>query len=165
MTVLQAYRSQFAFHDGVVEQSFLANFVAVEREEAGWLIGFGDLLGDDALGSMRPPIHSLLIHVDPEALSPLSIEFNDQSNTCEDSELESLILTREGLRIRVKPGTELWSGRVTYVPSIDPFLPDQDPQSQPIRGVHVTFACVESKYEEIGAALAAIRANWLHVGP
>lgn len=165
MTAQPAYRSELALHAGLLEQSFRANFVVVEAAESGWLIAFGDLLGDDALGNMRPPIHSLLVHVEHEPESSLSIEFNDQGNTRDESDLERFDLARESLRIWVKPGAELWSGRVSYERSADPFSPDQDPEPQPIRGVHVSFSYVESTYEAITKALGAFRADWLRVAP
>jgi len=113
---------------------------------------------------MRPPVHSLLVHVDRESPSSLSIEFNDQGNTRLISEIESFTLVRESLRIRVKPGTELCSVRVTYVRSRDPFPSEENPEPQLIRGVHVTFAYEQSTYEEIRNALAAIGEDWLHLG-
>ena len=165
MTTLQAYRPQLALHDGVLEQSFRANFVVVEREGRGSLIAFGDLLGDDMLGNMRPPIHSLLVHLDGDSPDSLAIEFNDQGNTREGSDLERFELDRENLWIRVRSGAELWSGRVSYERSVDLFLPDEDPEAQPIRGVHVSFPRTELPYEAVSKALGAIHADWLLVGP
>jgi len=165
MTTLQAYRPQLVLDEGVLEQSFRANLVVVEKEEPGWLIAFGDLLGDDALGNMRPPIHSLLVHLGQDSPNSLAIEFNDQGNTRDAGDLERFELNRENLWVRVRAGAELWSGRVSYERSIDLFLPDEDPEPQPIRGVHVSFSQAGSTYEAIGKALDAIRADWLLVGP
>src|SRR5262245_31759950 len=113
----RAYRPDLARHAGLLEQSFRANFVVTEKLGTEWLIAFGDLLGDDALGNKRPPIHSLLVYVSRRGGSPsrrkISLELNDQGNRCDEQAIERFDLGRGTLRIRLKPRTALWSGRVS----------------------------------------------------